>query len=78
MMGGKDSPSPGEWDVHLSVLLHGVRLDFAGCVSAALAFIQDAAQWCDAVSVIADDPRGLPRLPSERLYLDPYPERTRR
>jgi hypothetical protein len=73
-LGNNISPAPHEQDVHLSVLLHGIRLDFAACMSAALAFIQEARaiQCCDAISVTPDDPQGLPRLPNERLYLGPH------
>ncbi|MBF6332346.1 hypothetical protein [Nocardia transvalensis] len=57
----------------MSVSLHGMRFDFAACVSAATVFVQDwrAKHWPDAVNVITDDPHGLPRLPNERLYLEP-------
>jgi hypothetical protein len=72
-LGSNASPVPAERDVHVAVLLHGVRLDFAACLTAAVVFVRDvcASQWCEVVSVIADDPRGLPRLPNERLYLEP-------
>lgn len=67
------SPLPEEPDVHLSVFLHGARFDFAACLTAALLFIQDhqARHHADAVAVIAGDTTGLPRLPCERLFLQP-------
>lgn len=67
------SPLPNEPDVHLSVFVHGVRLDFSACLTAALVFVQEhhARHYVDAVSVIGCDPSGLPRLPNERLYLEP-------
>ncbi|WP_181722476.1 hypothetical protein [Nocardia gipuzkoensis] len=67
------SPRPDEADVHLSVQFHDVRLDFAACASAAALFVQEwrARHYEDAVTVLPDDPTGLPRLPNERLFLDP-------
>lgn len=67
------SPRPEEDDVHLSVQFHDVRLDFAACLTAALHFVQDwrAYHYPDAVTVISGDAAGLPRLPNERLYLEP-------
>ncbi|MET8777410.1 hypothetical protein ABZV58_20600 [Nocardia sp. NPDC004654] len=66
------SPLPGEPDVHLSVFLHGVRMDFAACLTAALVFVSEhrSRHYFDAVTV---DPcaEGYPRLPNERLYLQP-------
>ncbi|MEU1959657.1 hypothetical protein [Nocardia sp. NPDC019304] len=62
-----------ERDVHLSIYLNDVRLDFAACLTAALLFVQDfhAHHHPNAIHVISDDPRHLPRLPNERLYLEP-------
>ncbi|MGK8525233.1 hypothetical protein ACRS6B_28505 [Nocardia asteroides] len=67
------SPRPDEHDVHLSIQFHDVRLNFAACATAAARFIQDwrAYHYPDAVTVILGVPIGLPRLPNERLYLDP-------
>lgn len=67
------SPHPDEPDVHLSVFLHGLWLDFTACLTAALLFVQDfrAHHHPDAVHVIPGDSTGLPRLPNERLYLEP-------
>lgn len=67
------SPLPGDPDVHLSVFLHGVRLDYAACVTAALVFIQEHQRkhYADAVAVRLGNTEGLQRLPNERLYLEP-------
>ncbi|WP_067474041.1 hypothetical protein [Nocardia amamiensis] len=65
------SPLPNDPDVHLSVFLHGVRLDFAACLTAALVFVQEHRErhYVDAVEVLPDAD-GWPRLPNERLYLE--------
>lgn len=67
------SPLPDEPDVHLCVFLHGLRLDFAACLTAALLFVQEyqSHHYADAVTVALTDTAGLPRLPCERLYLEP-------
>lgn len=67
------SPHPDEPDVHLVVVLGGVRLDFAVCRTAALNFIIDHRHhhYVDAVSVIPGETTGLRRLPTERLYEGP-------
>jgi hypothetical protein len=67
------SPLPNEYDVRLSVHLDSVRLDFAACLTAALLFVQDFRihHFPDAVYVLPSDAAGLPRLPNERLYLEP-------
>jgi|GEM_PF-2743492 len=72
-MNANESPLPEEHDVHLSVQLRDVRVDFAACLTAALLFIQDfrAHRFPDAVHVIPGDAAGLPRLPNERLFLEP-------
>jgi hypothetical protein len=71
--GHSTSPRPEEVDVHLSVHLHDVRMDFAACLTAALLFVQEwrTHHYHDAVTVIPGDADGLPRLPNERLYLEP-------
>ncbi|MGK8485442.1 hypothetical protein [Nocardia asiatica] len=71
--GRNESPRPEEADVHLSVYLHDLRMDFAACLTAALVFVQEwnALHRPDAVTVLPGDPTGLPRLPNERLYLEP-------
>jgi hypothetical protein len=55
------------------VYLHDQRMDFAACLTAALVFVQEwnAHHRPDAVTVLPGDPTGLPRLPCERLYLEP-------
>ncbi|WP_454197435.1 hypothetical protein [Nocardia sp. Marseille-Q1738] len=67
------SPRPGEDDVHLSVQFHDIRLDFAACRTAALTFVEDwrTRHYRDAVTIVPGDAAGLPRLPNERLYLQP-------
>ncbi|WP_040777787.1 hypothetical protein [Nocardia pneumoniae] len=67
------SPRPDEDDVHLSIQFHDLRLDFVACVTAAWTFMQDwrSRHYHDAVTVIPGDTAGLPRLPNERLYLEP-------
>jgi hypothetical protein len=67
------SPRPDVPDVHLSVFLHGVRMDFAACLTAALTFIEEhrARHYVDAVNVLPGDTTGLQRLPNERLFLSP-------
>ncbi|UGT64203.1 hypothetical protein [Nocardia asteroides] len=67
------SPLPHEPDVRLSVFLRGTRFDFAACVTAALLFVQEHQQrhYVEAVSVTASGADELPRLPNERLYLEP-------
>jgi hypothetical protein len=59
--------------VHLSVNLHGTRMDFAACLTAALIFVQEwsTRHYPNAVTVIHDNAAGLNRLPGERLYLEP-------
>ncbi|WP_253815060.1 hypothetical protein [Nocardia amikacinitolerans] len=66
------SPRPEKPDVHLSVLLHGVRMDFVACLTAALVFVADHRDrhYLDAVTVDTAV-NGYPRLPNERLYLEP-------
>lgn len=72
-MDSQMSPHPEEADVHLAVQLGHVRLDFTACVTAALLFIQDCRDRCypKHLAVIPDDSRRYPRLPNERLYLEP-------
>lgn len=67
-----ESPLPNEPDVHLSVFLHGVRMDFAACLTAALIFVAEHRDrhYVDAVTV-HPNAHGYPRLPNERLYLQP-------
>ncbi|MGY2125876.1 hypothetical protein ACW9HJ_30910 [Nocardia gipuzkoensis] len=68
----KRSPCPDEPDVHLSVLISSVRMEFVACVTAALVFVCDvAARHPGTVTVQSGTCAGLPRLPGERLYLHP-------
>ncbi|ONM50604.1 hypothetical protein [Nocardia donostiensis] len=71
-MNSPTTPRPGEPDLHLSVFLHGARLDFAACRTAALRFIQEwHARQRSPVTVFPGSTEGLTRLPCERLYLEP-------
>ncbi|MEV4238680.1 MULTISPECIES: hypothetical protein [unclassified Nocardia] len=65
------SPRPNEPDVHLSVFLHGVRLDYAACLTAALIFTREHQRrhYADAVTIDLGDTSRYPRLPCERLFL---------
>ncbi|WP_040775988.1 hypothetical protein [Nocardia pneumoniae] len=69
-MDPQPSPRPEEDDVHLSP---NVRVDFAACTTAASRFMQDWRSYHhpDAATVIPGDSAELPRLPCERLYLEP-------
>jgi hypothetical protein len=48
-------------------------MDFTACVTAACLFVQEwrARHWDDAVEVSIDETGQYPRLPCERLYLEP-------
>ncbi|MEU6190274.1 hypothetical protein [Nocardia sp. NPDC047038] len=71
-MTDRSTPRPGEPDLHLSIFLHGIRLDYAACRTAALRFIAEwHAREHEPITVIPGPTRGLDRLPCERLYLDP-------
>ncbi|MEV0342877.1 hypothetical protein AB0H49_28010 [Nocardia sp. NPDC050713] len=72
-MSSNGSPLRSEPDVVLSVFLHGAHFQFAACLTAALLFVQEhqARHYVDAVTVRLADTAGLPRLPCERLYLEP-------
>ncbi len=65
------SPRPEEPDIHLRIFLHGVRMDFVACLTAAFQFAQDwrIHHGPDAVTVVPGSTAGLRRLPNERLYL---------
>ncbi|MFC4127550.1 hypothetical protein [Nocardia rhizosphaerae] len=66
------SPRPEEPDIRVLVRFAAVRMEFAACRTAALAFVQDiAARRPCAVAVDSRHCDGLPRLPNERLYLLP-------
>lgn len=71
-MSGPGTPRPGEPDLCLSIFLHGIRLEYVACRSAALLFL---AEWrdryaADSVTVVSASTTDRPRLPCERLYLE--------
>ncbi len=70
-MCGDSCTNPSD-DVHVSVFLHGLRMDFAACVTAAMTFAREwrHAHYPDAVEVLPNGAEGLPRLPCERLYCE--------
>ncbi|MFQ6331325.1 hypothetical protein ACLMAL_35050 [Nocardia sp. CWNU-33] len=63
-MSANPSPMPDEADVHLSVFVHGVRMDFAACLTAALCFMEEhrSRHYVDAVNVIPGDTSRLGRV----------------
>ncbi|MBF6192889.1 hypothetical protein [Nocardia implantans] len=67
------TPRPEEPDVHLRVLLGGLSLDFAACHTAAVRFIKEwrSVRAAADLIVVPGGTAGLPRLPCERLYLQP-------
>lgn len=72
MNSGERSPCPDEPDIHLTVRISSVRMDFVACLTAALVFVCDvAARRPGTVAVYPGHSAGLPRLPNERLYLLP-------
>jgi hypothetical protein len=72
MKPGGRSPCPDEPDIHLTVQLASVQMDFVACLTAALVFVCDvAARRPCTVAVSSGGCIGLPRLPCERLYLLP-------
>lgn len=72
-MDSKNSPRPDEEDVHLHIEFPGVRMDFTACLTAAMIFVQDwrAHRGHESLTVIPGATDDLPRLPNERLYLEP-------
>lgn len=73
-MTGHPSPRPGEPDLHVTFRLHGIRFDFAACLTAALNFIADwPNHHKEPITVGSAETSGLIRLPGECLYLDPCP-----
>lgn len=72
-MSANPSPMPDEADVRLSVFVHGVRMDFAACMTAALCFMEEhrSRHYVDAVNVIPATRAGWGGLPNERLFLEP-------
>ncbi len=77
-MCGDPCTNPSD-DVHVSVFLHGLRMDFAACVTAAVTFAREwrHAHYPDAVEILPDGAEGLPRLPCERLYCERAAHRVR-
>ncbi|CRY81695.1 hypothetical protein SAMN05421776_103653 [Nocardia farcinica] len=62
------SPLPYERDVCLAVILAGMSLRYVACLTAALIFVQI---WPGRVLVVDDPAAAYPRLPTERLYVEP-------
>ncbi|MGW5105921.1 hypothetical protein [Nocardia sp. NPDC004123] len=64
--------------MHLRVRLGGLIFDYRATVSAARNFIQDWRQThFETIELVLDtieQCRKLPRLPCERLFLDPVPK----
>ncbi|MBF6439746.1 hypothetical protein [Nocardia cyriacigeorgica] len=60
-------------DVHLSVHLHGIRMDFAARPAAAAEFLRDWRRHHhpDTATIVPGSAAGLPRLPNEILYTEP-------
>lgn len=56
--------------MHLAVVLHGLRLNYAASQTAAANFMQEHRErhYVDEATVIPGLPTGLDRLPNERLY----------
>ncbi len=69
--GAVDSPRPSEPDLHLSICLRGIRFDYCACRTAAILFLREhlRERYIDQVTVEHGSTNGLPRLPTERLYL---------
>ncbi|WP_329405461.1 hypothetical protein OG563_26735 [Nocardia vinacea] len=66
------SPMPGERDVHLVINLDGITLNYTACLTAALVFIQDWRNRTYPSVTVHDKPlSAYPRLPNERLFLEP-------
>lgn len=67
--------STSEGDVHLRIWLSGVAFDYMAAAAAVPHLIHDWARnpWCtiELICGTAEDRRLLPRLPHERLFLDP-------
>ncbi len=60
-------------DVHVTVFLHGLRLEYRAHPTAAHFFFQEwtAHHGTHTAAVLPGRPGNLPRLPCERLYLAP-------
>jgi hypothetical protein len=66
-------PTPGpSADVHLTVFLHDLRLDYRAHAAAAQLFLREwtARHGAHSAAVLPGEPHGYPRLPCERLYRD--------
>lgn len=59
-------------DVHLTVVLHGLRLDYRAHPTAAHLFFQEwtAHHGSHTAALLPECPSSLPRLPCERLYME--------
>ena len=66
-------PTEPEIDVHLTIHLHGLRMNFRAHPAAAERFLQEwiAHPGSHTATVLPGIPHGLPRLPCERLYHEP-------
>lgn len=64
---------PAEADVHVTVYLHGLRMDYRADAAAARLFIQEwtAHHGTHTAALLPGPSRNLPRLPCERLYREP-------
>lgn len=58
-------------DIHLTVFLHGLRLEFRAHPAAAKLFLQEwtAHHGTHSAAVLSEPSPDIPRLPCERLYL---------
>lgn len=65
-------PSSSSPDIHLTVFLHGLRLDYRAHPAAAHLFLQEwtVQHGAYTAAILSGNPLDLPRLPCERLYLD--------
>ncbi|UGT59633.1 hypothetical protein [Nocardia asteroides] len=67
------SPRPHEPDVWLTLLIGGLEFHFAACLTAALVFVCDLEhhRLAEKVRVSPHGSVNAPRLPNERLFLEP-------
>lgn len=70
---GRRSPLPNEPDVCLRIVFGCEQLDFVACLTAALVFVQEwSARKRGTVTILhPGDTAEFPRLPTERLYIQP-------
>lgn len=61
---------PSDDDVHLTVYLHGLRMDYRAHPAVAHVFLQEwtAHHGTHSAAVLPGPAHDLPRLPCERLY----------